>query len=293
MMKNHLHLEPVERITGVDAAEIRHRYIEPGRPVIVSDLAAEWPALERWTPEFFRSRYGDLVVNVHDQTYALAGGHYLRRSSTMSFADYIDAILAGPSSLRLFVFRLLDRAPELRQDIILPRSLGYFPSRLLFLFFGGAGSAPPLHYDVDLPRLFHTVLHGEKRFVLYPPEETKHLYRHPFTCRSYVDLEHPDFERFPLLRQARGVECVLRAGETLHIPIGWWHRITYLTGGWGISFRQYEPRLIPLGIYNIVMRQSFDRLMNMIAGESWFTWKERRAEEHHHHITSPVYHEAD
>ncbi len=43
---------------------------------------AEWPALKRWTPEFFKSNFGDKPVKV-------STGEVLR------FGDYIDLVLAS------------------------------------------------------------------------------------------------------------------------------------------------------------------------------------------------------
>jgi hypothetical protein len=46
---------------------------------------------------------------------------------------------------------------------------------------------------------------------------------------SVNSIFHPDLERFPLFAQAKVQRAVLRQGETLFFPTGWWHT-TYIPG---------------------------------------------------------------
>jgi ribosomal protein L16 Arg81 hydroxylase len=195
----------------------------------------------------------------------------------MRFRDYFKTILAGPSPLRLFLFQLLDVAPELRADVSIPTGFGKINRRHIFLFFGGPGSSPPTHYDVDLPNVFHTVIHGKRRIVLFGPEESRNLYQHPFTVRSYMDLEKPDYKTYPRLSNARGYECVLTPGQTLFIPSGYWHKVYYQTGGYAISYRQYVASRIPRGLYNLLIQESIDKLLNKLMPTRWSAWKHKRS----------------
>jgi hypothetical protein len=272
-----LTLHPIP-VSNESPEEIYRKYIRAGRPVIIESVARQWPALSKWTPEFLERTYGDLMVPVFDHSFETAGKNYLGSTGKMPFRDYLRRIMAGPTPLRLFLFQLLDAAPELREDVPPPQGLGKINSRHIFLFFGGPGASPPTHYDVDMPNVFHTVIHGARRILLFAPEQSRNLYKHPFTVRSYVDFEKPDYERYPRLRNAEGYDCVLEPGQTLFIPSGYWHKIYYLTGGYAISFRQYLPQRIPLGLYNLLVQESIDKLFNKLAPEKWDAWKRRRAE---------------
>ena len=42
-------------------------------------------------------------------------------------------------------------------------------------------------------------------------------------------MENPDFDKFPLLNEARGQRIVLKAGEVLYIPEGHWHYVKSLS----------------------------------------------------------------
>ena len=47
----------IERRSGLSAGEFRRRYLHPHQPVVIRDALAAWPALTRWTPQFFQDRY--------------------------------------------------------------------------------------------------------------------------------------------------------------------------------------------------------------------------------------------
>jgi len=271
---NSLTLAAIDRQTSFDDPNIRREYSSSGTPVILSEQAERWPALTRWTPSFFKEEHGALTVQTYDASFQNPGAHYLRPFGEMTFSNYIDLIESGPTPVRLFLFRLLDKVPKLKSDILLPEWLDRFSHRFLFTFFGGEGGVTTFHYDVDLPHVFHTVLYGTKEFYLFSPKETPRLYRHPFTVRSYIDVGNPDYKTYPLLRDAQGIHCTVHPGETLFIPSGWWHQVVYTGPSYGVVFRQFLPRKIPQAFYNLLIAEPIDRLFTALAPEGWFRWKD-------------------
>ena len=98
------------------------------------------------------------------------------------------------------------------------------------LFVGGLsarGARSILHFD-QYDNLF-VQISGSKRFKIYDPHQTCNLYpypvHHPMDTRSRVDLEQPDYDAFPRLKRAKGVELVLHPGQTLFLPAYWWHEV--------------------------------------------------------------------
>ena len=85
-------------------------FIAKGRPLIIRNASADWPALQRWTPAFFKERFGEKVVQVSYE-------------EKMTFSDFIDGVLAstedrpGPYMYRLFLHQHL---PELLTDLSPP-----------------------------------------------------------------------------------------------------------------------------------------------------------------------------
>lgn len=77
---------------------------------------------------------------------------------------------------------------------------------------------------------------GRRRFTLFPPEQEGNLYIGPAEITpagrpiSLVDLNNPDFERFPLFRRAFETIQIadLGPGDAIYIPTGWWHHVESL-----------------------------------------------------------------
>jgi hypothetical protein len=270
---------PLARVE-VATGEALRRAIDTRTPVIVTDLARDWPALERWSPERLAQRYGDRVVHVYDASFGAPGRGYMGSIDTMRFADFLHETQTRGRDLRMFLYNLSRQIPELLDNVRLPSVGLRFSRRFVFSFFGCKGSTTPLHYDIDMGDVLHTVIRGRRRIRLFSPEDATLLYRHPFTVRSYVDLDTPDLRRFPALAKARGYEVTLEPGETLYMPAGWWHEFHYLDAGMGVSLRAAPQHMANRlrGAVNLLLASPADRIANRIAPQRWYRWKTQRAD---------------
>ncbi|MDT8439778.1 MAG: cupin-like domain-containing protein [Wenzhouxiangellaceae bacterium] len=262
---------------GIDALNAALR---DSQAAIIDDFAAGWPALSQWTPEALARRYGERIVRVFDASFGQPGRGYMGNVDAMPFAEFLDTVLTQGRDLRMFLYNIARQIPALVDDIR-PPAIGHkFSRRFVFTFFGCKGSTTPLHYDIDMGCVFHTVIRGRRRVRLFAPDQSARLYRHPCTVRSYVDLDRPDFMQFPALADARGHEVVLEPGQTLMMPPGWWHEFHYLEAGIGVSLRSPPMHLSDRlhGARNVLLASPFDRLANKLAAQSWYRWKQRRAE---------------
>ena len=247
--------------------------------MLIRDLASSWPALKKWSPEFFKEQHGDKQVKVFDSSFIAAGKNYMSRVKSIPFSEYIDTVMGEKEDLRMFLYNIKSEIPELVDDIIFPSLTDSISKNFVFMFFGCKGSITQLHYDIDMSHVFHTSLYGKKTVYLFPNEEGKNLHGFPYTCRSYVDVEKPDFNKFPLLKNAQGYKVELEAGETLYIPAGYWHHFVYDEASYSISLRCSNQTLLGKlhGAYNLLVMSPIDRLMNMISPRGWFNYKQRRA----------------
>ena len=160
----------VPRRRGMGYPELKRDHLGARpQPLILTDLTSDWPALECWTPTFFKKHYGQCTLDWYDASFQQPGNNYLQPAGQVAFGDYLDEILAGPTDRRLFLFQLFRMAPELRRDVVLPPWVDQLSRQFLVTFFGGAGGVTTLHYDVDLPHVFHAVLYGQKEFYLFDP----------------------------------------------------------------------------------------------------------------------------
>ena len=274
-----LKLSPVEKVSLIDQKNFYDSYFTPLRPLVIKDLAKTWPASRKWTPEFFRDQHGGKQVKVYDDSFVAAGKHYMNKLKTISLKEYIDTIMISSQNLRMFLYNIKSEIPELVDDINFPTLVNGLSRNFVFMFFGCKGSVTQLHFDIDMSHVLHTAIFGKKTVYLFPYEQEKNLHRYPFTCRSYVDIEHPNFEQYPGLKNAQGYKVELEPGETLYIPSGYWHHFVYNEPGYSVSLRCSNQTLMGKlhGYYNLFIMSPLDRLMNILSPQGWFDWKEQQA----------------
>ncbi|KGE04363.1 hypothetical protein HRUBRA_01049 [Pseudohaliea rubra DSM 19751] len=272
--------QALPRVAFGDGGALREA-ISARRPAVISDLAVDWPALRRWTPEGLSRRFGEHMVRVYDASFGSPGSNYMGSIDTMRFADFLEATQYRGRDLRMFLYNLSRQLPELLDDVRLPDVGLRLSRRFVFSFFGCGGSTTPLHYDIDRADVLHTVIRGRRRVRLFPPAASAALYRHPCTVRSYVDLDAPDLARFPALARAPGLELVLEPGETLYMPAGWWHEFHYLEAGMSVSLRaapvHWGDRA--RAALCLLVTSPWDRFANRLAPARWYRWKCLRAEQ--------------
>lgn len=168
---------------------------------------------------------------------------------------------------------LFAQIPALRNDISIPdycyasappphsssplankhAALAKLEEPLLNAWFGPAGTISPLHTDP-----YHNILAqvvGRKYVRLYAPSQSHKLYPRgiedggvDMQNTSTVDVgllegwDGAESERreaalrFPLFKEASYVDCILEDGESLYIPLGWWHYVRSVTVSFSVSF---------------------------------------------------------
>lgn len=275
-----LQLIQIDRRTGLTREEFIENYLKPHKPVVFTDLSKDWAATKKWTFDYMKNTHGDLDVPIATPDFHKAGKNYMAAGKTMKFRDYLNEIQAGPSKNRIFLWNIMDHAPDLANDVANPTICDGWVDKYPFMFFGGQGAVTGLHYDIDCSHVFHTHFLTRKHIVLFDQEQSRKLYQHPFTVQSRVDPLNPDYEKFPALATAVGHETILTHGETLFIPSLWWHHIVYMDGGFSLSLRSTDSIFTQArGLMNIARHFVVDKGMNKIWGENWKDWKERKAQE--------------
>lgn len=273
-------VEPIARVDSLSRADFQTSFVHPLRPVVFRRLAASWPALTKWTPRYFMDHFGDHKVKVYDASFARPGQRYMSNAEVLSFREFLPAILGASRDLRMFLYNIARELPTLVGDLRFPDLADSFSRRFIFMFFGAQSAVTPIHYDIDYSHVFYTSILGRRRITLFPGSQSSRLYRHPFTVRSYVDIGRPDFSRFPELAHARGYAVTLNPGETLFMPSGYWHEVTYEEAGYGVSLRCPSERFTRRlhGYCNLMVVSPIDRMLNKLSSRAWFEWKQRTAD---------------
>ena len=230
----------VPRIARPGGAAFRAR-AAAGLPFVVTGLVGRWP-LSALTPQVLGERFGDAVVRARVGDYVGTAFAPDRAMQDMAMRDYL-ALQTGDDSLPPYVGNL-----ELRELNGLCHWPSWFdkmgPPRF---WIGPARTVTPLHCDYD-DNIFAQVW-GEKRIFLAPPHHDEFLYvrqANPMLFGSPFDPEAPDYERFPLARQAALVEVIMAPGEMLYVPAGWYHQVRALTFSLSVN-RWARARPLALG----------------------------------------------
>lgn len=283
----------IDRRSNLSYAEFRDQYLMPGRPVIISNSLSEWPAKEKWTPEYFKTHFGHKRVCIEDQEVLLG--------------DFIDEVVASSEEKPARYLRgqiIHKEFPEVAEDIVpdipyqlpdrirspLLRFLNYpTPHGIPELLITGAGGRFKLHYDKFHLLGFVTQVYGDKEFTLLPPDQGKYLYPHTDAEQENWSqigyLKDVDTKKFPLFEQAQSCTFVLRAGETLFNPQGWWHATRALTPSIAMvistvnaaNWQQFTRDFIRIRSSDSLYRKARNRLYYYVAGK-YLDWKEKRTQ---------------
>lgn len=236
----------IARRDALGADDFYREYYCANRPVVLTGLMKDWPALARWSPQDFKQRFGDAEIAISD---GRSGDpdllkHLDRYTRHLPMAAYVDRVLAADESDDFYMVatnRNLAR-PELAPLLDDIRHFpGYFNEARTdashYLWFGPAGTRTPLH--TDLHNIMFCQVTGRKRFFLISPRETALLYHSDgFTCT--FDAEHPDFSTHPGLARVAIHTVELGPGEALFLPVGWWHQVRSLDVAISFTFTNFK-----------------------------------------------------
>lgn len=282
-----MQLTPVNKLDSITPEDFKNNYYNPMKPVVITSLAKQWPAYQKWNWDYFKDAVGNKEVGVYNNIKSDAYTPVNKADDYMKFGDYLDMVKQGPVGLRIFLFNIFQHAPQLATDFTWPEDLMKgFVKRFPMLFVGGAGSVTHMHFDIDLSHILHTQFAGRKRVLLFPYEEQYNLYRKPWEVLSFVNFENYfdaeknklQISQFPALKKAKGYEVILEHGDTLFMPAGYWHHMEYLDSGFAMSLRALQPSITGKlhGAWNLFGMRNIDTLMKRTAPQWWYNYKKNK-----------------
>jgi hypothetical protein len=234
--------EVVEKRSQISNDEFVARHVRGCRPLVLTGHTRDWPAMRRWSPQDLKQRFGHLDVEI--QAERSADPRYeenkllLRR--TVRLADFVDRVVSGGATNDYYmtanneVLRRPEFAPLLADIGTLPPGTDRAKLAAKSSFwFGPAGTVTPLHHDTLM--LFHTQVVGRKRWRFISPLEWPKLYNYN-NVFSPIDLDAPDLQRYPTLADVKVLEVIVEPGETVFLPLGWWHQVAALDVSLSFSY---------------------------------------------------------
>jgi hypothetical protein len=289
-----LHHLPIERTCSLDPEIFEQRYLAGiGKPIIITDALNSWPALSKWSFEFFKTRYGS--DHIAPRTWAGPDGMKFQKLMTLAdFIDYVDAPGVPPPGLWVksrtlhpctgpandskyplyLPWRAFARHPELLDDVklsptfvedwlpflpeafrtVLDEATQYFSAGVLL---GPKDSQLGLHYDFLESHAYLAQIVGKKRCLLFSPGDSSALYD------GKVNVDAPDFDKFPLLQNTTAYECTLESGELLFMPRLWWHHVVGLEKSITVNYNFFNH--LNFGAYMTHLLRDLPALVEGIA----------------------------
>jgi len=236
---------PVPRRGEISAEQFLTDHYTASRPVVLTDLAAGWPAMRVWTPDYLKRIVGEEVIEVMtareaDVQYEL---NLEDHRTSMRFSEYVDLVMSqGPTNDFYMVAnnRFLDHPgtadlwPDFDPGCAILNAADA-PGRVFF-WFGPDGTVTPLHHD--LMNVLLVQIRGTKKVTLIPAAES-HLVYNEMAVYSPVDPEVPDDGRYPRFAGCTRHIVELRPREALFIPVGWWHHVRSIDKCISLSFTNF------------------------------------------------------
>ncbi|GAB4512416.1 MAG: hypothetical protein Tsb0019_08990 [Roseibium sp.] len=227
----------------------------PRSPLVLTGMMAKWPAMEKWSFDYFARQFGDFPVVANAPQFA----DLAKWSVNTTLADYV-AYLENPdhiagewtvgdidslrsAGLSLYagnfnpahpvrgrpdeVFKDVPRLPKFIEcwfDMLDPEFVEKC-QRLQshqFVYLSIAGGITPLHHDFWETHAFLAQICGKKRAVLFHPKYMDELYREPTG-------DVPTLMRDPAFDHMTCWSAELEPGQILIIPSNWLHWVETLT----------------------------------------------------------------
>jgi hypothetical protein len=237
----------IEKFTSseLNLGDFESNYLRPKVPVIITDAAMSWKAFQQWSPEYLKEKIGKQTATVKfnengifDYNENAETGMVWSQEMPMSEAIRLvvetevgSRCYVQQTSLRMSFHDLLD---DLQRPYLLDPAIF---DKTVSLWFSGKKCKSPLHFDgADN---FFVQIFGEKRFILFPPKDTDHLY--PAMGKllphcSLINIFNPDLVKFPLFEKTNSIELIIKPGQMLYIPAKWWHAVESLSVSASVNY---------------------------------------------------------
>ena len=222
----------IERVSGktMDKATFVEKYEAPGVPVVLTDIVTEWDSFKNWEWDYLSEHW--------------KGAEFQCEAAKLSipeFKQYCDNQL-DDRPIYLFDSKFVESVPEIAGQYAVSE---YFTDDLFkvlgkkrpdyrWLIAGPARSGSSFHKDPNATDAWNACLRGLKKWVFFPPSvvppgvmcsEDGADVTSPM---SLVEWFSNYYDRCDEVK-VQPLEALVRPGEMMYIPHGWWHLCLNLT----------------------------------------------------------------
>jgi ribosomal protein L16 Arg81 hydroxylase len=264
--------------------EFAVHYVGARKPVLIKQALRDCPALSLWNLDYLKDNAG--VSTVPIKIFSASGMEVRQKD----FKDYVDELAAferarsredcsaAAAPAYLHDIPLTSLLPEAQRDLegfpfrYFPEWYGRAWPKFAQVFLGPKSSLTPLHFDCLLTHNLFFQVKGRKRFTLMPHSAAKYCYRRQWRWFE-VDVEKPDYERFPLFRNAKPVEVIVQPGDGLYMPPGTLHHVRSLDCALSFNVDWHTKDSVLRGLLGVVQGMPLKNVYyNVImAGGIWLS----------------------
>lgn len=243
-------LTPIREIALPDAATFQREVVGGYAPVVMRGLVRDWPAVRAGgeSMEAIAAHLLGFDRGASAEAFIGApgiGGRFFyspdmkgfnferRRGGFAELLRYLLGVVGKEEAPSVYAGALetTQMLPGFAEANPLPLLAGLDAPPRIWL---GNRSIISTHFDAS--DNVACVVAGRRRFTLFPPDQIHNLYVGPLDRTvagqptSMVELNAPDFERFPRFRDALAAAqtAELAPGDAIYIPALWWHQVEAL-----------------------------------------------------------------
>ncbi len=234
----------IPRRDRLTRAQFRDEYYSTNRPVIITGMMNDWPALRKWNLDYFAEKFGDREIEVQlgrnsGENYEIEREKYLKK---IRMAEFVAMIRSAGTTNDFYLTANNNSSnksvlPELWQDIVqVSEYLDGADPMSGFFWMGPSGTITPFHHD--LTNNFMAQVIGHKKVKIAPSWDMP-LMRNNLHVFSQVDGRVTAPQPDAPFDQPQIMECLLGPGEILFLPIGCLHYVEGMEVSVTVSFTNF------------------------------------------------------
>ena len=260
----------IVELTCPDIMQFEKEYFEPQVPVVISGAIDHWPCLsssssQKWSIDFLMKAAGYRTVAIE------IGSKYTDEcwsQKLMTMQEFLENHFVDDVHQKGYLAQqdLFAQVKELARDFSIPdycsvarqqnesrgAESGHIGDEMMRIdnsntlgcdvminaWFGPWSTVSPLHQD-PYDNLLSQVI-GFKYVRLYSNSiDRSSIYAHQdrlLDNTSQVDIDDYDSSKYPQFSSLPFTECLLKPGQMLYIPNGFWHYVRSLSTSFSINF---------------------------------------------------------
>jgi hypothetical protein len=249
----------VEKKDRLKPSEFYSEYVDRSAPVVITNSVGDWPAIQKWDLDYFRSISADIQVPLKRGNVSKGDRVMVKLGRYLDLIDeyesFRNAKMERPPYLHdVPIFNLI---PSLKNDIV-PFPIELFPQwyhsdwqNYIQFFMSCTGHVTPLHFDTLWTHNLFFQVRGYKKFVVISRKYAKYCYLEKWRWTP-VNPVAPDFEKYPLFKKVDVQEVIIGPGDIIYLPPGTLHYVESCTQSISFNIDWHTPKSVGYGMTTVL-----------------------------------------